>query len=204
MRTDTDTHTHRFLKLLWNHLVMRFIRSCYWPLLTGNVFVLIQWITVGHKPAWRQNLSPLDRYTTVKEMGERRKDKEMGLTFKLATLVILRKYQSFYLPLFFRSLNVNKVLSSRLDKWIPLSWLSVHRGQASAVCFLSVLFNLFVFIQTFASHRPTPSRTVFLEGNMSSVLTFSFFPLNIMLWLEVSIKQHTLLKGVTAHVAWLL
>ncbi len=52
------------------------VKPCNWLLLTGNegllaVFVLIQWITVAHKPAWGQNLSPLDRYTTEKRLGGR-------------------------------------------------------------------------------------------------------------------------------------
>lgn len=57
--TCKHTHSH------WCKMMTLFIRSCNWLLLTENkvllaVFVLIQWITVPHKPAWGQNRSPLD------------------------------------------------------------------------------------------------------------------------------------------------
>lgn len=60
----------------------------------------------------------------------------------------------------------------------PVSKYTTREDLPLLCASLNVLFHSFVFIQTFVSHRPTPSRTVFEFGGDKHVVQVQFYPLS--------------------------
>lgn len=78
VHTGRDTHTHS------HQIMLLFIRSCNRLLLSGNdrlLAVLIQWITVAHKPAGGQICLSLTSNNWKEERGYLEESKHLDLLF---------------------------------------------------------------------------------------------------------------------------